>query len=82
MRMMIKNNAASSPYWRHMGYILAQYDGLVAGYAAVAPADMVCFSSKTVKLNAMHISTAGRGGLRATPGNHFLIGVFLREKNV
>ncbi|XP_052791309.1 phospholipase B-like 1 isoform X2 [Mya arenaria] len=40
MRTMIKNNAPGSPYWRHMAYIVAQYDGLVAGYGTVAPAEM------------------------------------------
>jgi len=39
MRKMIKEQGTSDPYWRHMGYILAQYDGLVQGYGAVAPSD-------------------------------------------
>jgi hypothetical protein len=41
MRKMIKNNVPASPYWRHMSYILAQYDGLAKGYGDVAPSDMV-----------------------------------------
>ncbi|KAL4240707.1 Phospholipase B-like 1 [Mactra antiquata] len=32
MRSMIRNNVPGSAYWRHVGYILAQYDGLVKGY--------------------------------------------------
>ncbi|XP_060582693.1 phospholipase-B 81-like, partial [Ruditapes philippinarum] len=40
MRKMIKNNVPASPYWRHMSYILAQYDGLAKGYGDVAPSDM------------------------------------------
>ncbi|KAH3863783.1 phospholipase B-like 1 [Dreissena polymorpha] len=40
MRRMIRNNAPTNPYWRHVAYIVAQYDGLIAGYGAVAPADM------------------------------------------
>ncbi|XP_053393318.1 phospholipase-B 81-like [Mercenaria mercenaria] len=40
MRKMIKNNVPDSPYWRHMAYILSQYDGLVKGYGDIAPDDM------------------------------------------
>lgn len=32
MRTMIKKHGHSDPVWRHVSYILAQFDGLVAGY--------------------------------------------------
>ncbi|XP_071106196.1 phospholipase B-like 1 [Haliotis cracherodii] len=35
MRQMIKENP-SDALWRHMGYVLAQFDGLVAGYQLTA----------------------------------------------
>ena len=41
MRSMIKKMSSRDPYWRHMGYILSQYDGLVAGYGEAATSDMV-----------------------------------------
>ena len=41
MREMIQKNVPASPYWRHVSYILAQYDGLVSGYGVVAPGDQV-----------------------------------------
>ena len=46
MRNMIKTNVPGSPFWRHVSYILAQYDGLVAGYKAVAPNDQVLHSPR------------------------------------
>ena len=41
MREMIQKYVPESAYWRHMSYILSQYDGLVKGYEAVAPSDQV-----------------------------------------
>ncbi|XP_064614813.1 phospholipase B-like 1 [Liolophura sinensis] len=32
MRVMIKKHGHSDPLWRHVSYVLAQFDGLVAGY--------------------------------------------------
>ena len=43
MREMIEKYIPSNPYWRHVSYILAQYDGLVRGYGAVAPNEEVVF---------------------------------------
>ena len=43
MREMIEKYIPSNPYWRHVSYILAQYDGLVRGYGAVAPSEEVVF---------------------------------------
>lgn len=40
MRDMIKNNVPGCPYWRHVAYILSQFDGLVKGYQDIAPDDM------------------------------------------
>jgi len=37
MRSMIKNHPSEEDaYWRHVSYILAQFDGLYAGYRAAA----------------------------------------------
>lgn len=48
MRDMVKRNTPNSAYWRHVGYILQQYDGLVAGYEDIAASDMVsCCDSVT-----------------------------------
>jgi len=35
MRSMIKNQT-SDAFWRHVAYIMAQFDGLYAGYRAAA----------------------------------------------
>ena len=40
---MIEKYIPANPYWRHVSYILAQYDGLVRGYGAVAPSEEVVF---------------------------------------
>jgi hypothetical protein len=40
MRSMVKKNR-NDPLWRHVGLIMAQFDGLVAGYKAVAKPDKV-----------------------------------------
>ncbi|ESP01375.1 hypothetical protein LOTGIDRAFT_186156 [Lottia gigantea] len=34
MRKMINENAPKDPIWRHVSYIIAQYDGLIEGYKA------------------------------------------------
>jgi len=39
MRKMVATYKKTDPYWRHVGYILAQFDGLVAGYQAASEAD-------------------------------------------
>ena len=37
MRSMIRNHSMEEDaYWRHVAYILAQFDGLYAGYRAAA----------------------------------------------
>ena len=41
MRGMIAKYAKSDPLWAHAGYILAQYDGLYAGYKAAGKAEWV-----------------------------------------
>ncbi|XP_046581881.1 phospholipase B-like 1 [Haliotis rubra] len=38
MRQMVEKNP-SDPLWRHVGYVLAQFDGLVAGYNQTASPD-------------------------------------------
>ena len=47
MRMMIKEKATTDAFWRHMSYIVAQFDGLYAGYKSVAKSEwvicIVCF---------------------------------------
>lgn len=40
--MIIKNK--SDPMWRHVGLIMAQFDGLVAGYKSVAKMDLDVFA--------------------------------------
>lgn len=35
-RSMIKDHAATDSFWAHVGYLMKQYDGLVAGYAEAA----------------------------------------------
>lgn len=40
MRSMIKKSK-SDPLWRHVGLIMAQFDGLVAGYKAAAKPEQV-----------------------------------------
>ncbi len=42
-RRMVKLRAQSDPYWKHMSYVLAQFDGLYAGYLSVAKSDWVSF---------------------------------------
>ena len=37
MRNMIKDYTPDSAFWRHVSYIVAQYDGLVQGYKAHVP---------------------------------------------
>lgn len=39
LRQMVDNNVAD-PIWRHVGLVIAQYDGLVDGYKSVAPDSM------------------------------------------
>ncbi|KAK6171419.1 hypothetical protein SNE40_019612 [Patella caerulea] len=34
MRKMIKENVPKNPLWRHVSYIISQYDGLIEGYNA------------------------------------------------
>ena len=45
--MMIKEKATTDAFWRHMSYIVAQFDGLYAGYKSVAKSEwvicIVCF---------------------------------------
>lgn len=44
MRTMISQYGKQDPFWMHAGYILAQYDGLYAGYLRAAKKDWVRFS--------------------------------------
>jgi hypothetical protein len=39
LRSQVALNSANSPYWANVGLILAQFDGLVKGYADSAPAE-------------------------------------------
>ncbi|KAK3755108.1 hypothetical protein QZH41_017928, partial [Actinostola sp. cb2023] len=41
MRTMIAKNSNDSAFWRQMGNILAQYDGLVSGYHTYPPTDKI-----------------------------------------
>ena len=43
MRDMIAKYAKTDPFWTHAGYILAQYDGLYAGYKAAGKKEWVSF---------------------------------------
>ena len=54
MRSMISQHAASDPLWRHVGFILAQYDGLVAGYKHHAPPDQVSTCIGYSQVNENH----------------------------
>jgi len=41
-RAMIKNHPHDEDaFWRHVAYIMAQFDGLYAGYKSVAPPQWV-----------------------------------------
>lgn len=35
------SSASATPYWQTVKFIVAQFDGLIAGYAATAPASQV-----------------------------------------
>jgi len=39
--MVVSHPAAEDPYWRHVSYVIAQFDGLYAGYKSAAEADWV-----------------------------------------
>jgi len=57
MRSMIRNyshdsNETLRTYWTHVGYIVAQFDGLYDGYKAVAQPDWVTNSLKCVIFTA------------------------------
>ena len=36
VRGMISKHSSGDPYWRHVAYIMAQFDGLYDGYKSVA----------------------------------------------
>lgn len=40
-RNMIEKFGKTDPLWRHVSYVLAQFDGLYAGYISVAKNDWV-----------------------------------------
>lgn len=48
MRMMIKEKSSSDAFWRHMSYIVAQFDGLYAGYKSVAKSEWVSYIMRRV----------------------------------
>ncbi len=41
LRHMIQKHSDHDPLWRHISYILSQFDGLLAGYKSVAEKDWV-----------------------------------------
>lgn len=48
IRVMIAKYGTSDIYWRHVSYVLSQFDGLYAGYKATAESGWVS-DGKTVK---------------------------------
>lgn len=39
--MIVSHPASEDVYWRHVSYIMAQFDGLYAGYKSVAESEWV-----------------------------------------
>ena len=46
-RQMISKHGDVDPYWRHVSYIIAQFDGLYDGYKSVAAKDWVSRITRT-----------------------------------
>ena len=51
LRTMISKHSGSDPYWRHVAYVMAQFDGLYDGYRSVAEKSWVCFAVKIIICN-------------------------------
>jgi hypothetical protein len=57
MRAMIKSHPSDEDtFWRHVSYIVAQYDGLYAGYKAAAQPDWVMPTNlRKITLQFVHL---------------------------